>query len=217
MPKTKSFEDKSTRTVSTNLVTISEDTILTIQERYAFNPDFDLLKMLDDINSWYQLIKQMPNKSTDKQVANRLTELNNQINTLVNTISKLSSEEKSLLIDVSYDSEVKFLPSEAIEYLNWLARHSYMAVPEDSTALNKGRPKRGEARLALEKMFNSYESATGKKPTCSYDEYQRKYTSQFVNFCEDVIELLNLEISNITIGKFMKELNKTKTPSNKTD
>lgn len=207
MPKKRIFKDLSTKTVSVDMVSITGEVTDRLKEKFNFNNDFNMSALINDINSWYKLILQLPKDTTAKQTAERLSDLHDQIKALISTIGKLSYEEKFLLIRTSEKAEVKFLPSETEEYLKQLACHAFMAIPEVHNN-NGGRPKKIESKIVISKLYWAYKQGTGNQPTCSDSNPRssKRHSSLFIDFCEEIIGLLGMGITNSTIGRVTRKL-----------
>jgi hypothetical protein len=205
MPSKKLIDNLSTKTTSTGLSKCNDEIITKLINSFEFDLDFKLQLAIDEAESWYYLISEMPKKPTVNQTKERLSKVNNLVLELKDTLSNLSLEENISLMRASENRRMKFKPSETLEYLNELSLITRLAIQNDLNKVSKkGRAKKTENSVFLEQLYKAFEAGTNTIVTCSYDDCLAKYKSKFVDFCEQVINILKLPIPNSSIGEFVK-------------
>jgi hypothetical protein len=205
MPSKKLIYDLSTKTTSTGLSKCNDEFITKLISTFEFDLDFKLQLEIDEAESWYYSISEMPKKPTIKQTKDRLNKVNNLVIELKSTLSNLSLEENISLMRSSGNRRMKFKPSETLEYLNELSLITRLAIQNDLNKVSKkGRAKKTENSIFLEQLYKAFEAGSNTKLTSYYNNHSYKYEGNFVLFCEQVIDVLKLPIHNSSIGEFVK-------------
>jgi len=204
MPSKKLIDDLSTKTTSTGLSKCNDEMITNLINSFGFDSNFDLQFAIDEAESWYYLISEMPKKPTVKQTRDRLDKVNVLILELKYNLSNLSLEENISLMRASENRRMKFKSNDTLEYLNELSLITRLSIQSYSEKVSKkGRARKTENSIFLEQLYKAFETGTSTKVTCSYDNYSSRYKSKFIVFCEQVIEILSLSIPNSSIGEFV--------------
>ncbi|GAC28264.1 hypothetical protein [Brumicola pallidula] len=209
MPSKKIIDDLSISATSVGISKCNDEMIDKLRASFAFDPEFKLQLAIDEAESWYYSISENPKKSTFKQTRDRLNKVNNLIVELKGSFSNLSVKENISLMRASENRRIKFKSNDNLRYLNQLSLIIRSSIRNDLDKVSRnGRVKKTENRFFLDELHKAFEVGTSKVATCSYDDYQCRYKSKFVDFCEQVINILGLPIYNSSIGEFMKSKGK---------
>lgn len=216
MPKKKTITDLSTRTVSTDISILDDTHVNKIRKEFSFLADYNIQQGIDDAVVWYQLLSKMPKEPTPNQSSKRLDFIQHKISELTSAIDNLSLKEKISIMRVAENRPQKFKTNDTIDYLNELSLQIAVAQSKEGNVVGKvGRNKKTHQSVFLNTLYSVYEDGTGQGIKCSYSDYETRYISDFVIFCEYVIDIYHLPIGNSAIGEFTQKKNKEEKLKNK--
>jgi hypothetical protein len=205
MPSKKLIDDLSTQATSTGLSKCNDEIITKLISTFKFDLDFKLQLAIDEAESWYYSISEMPKTPTVMQTKVRLTKVNNLVIELKSSLSNLSLEENISLMRSSENRRMKFKSIETLKYLNELSLITRLAIKNGLPKVSqKGRAKKPQNHSFLEQLYKAFDAGSNLKLSYSYNNYSNKYEGNFVVFCEQVIVVLELPIPNSSIGEFVK-------------
>ena len=218
MPKKKTITDLSTRTVSTGISILDDSHVNKIRKEFSFLADYNIQQGIDDAVVWYKLLSQMPKEPTPKQSNIRLSFIQDKISELTGALDNLSLKEKISIMRVAENRPQKFKANDTIDYLNELSLQIAVAQSKEGNVVGKvGRNKKTQQSVFLNTLYSVYADGTGQGIKCSYSDYETRYISDFVWFCEYVIDIYDLPIGNSAIGEFTQKKNKEKKLKNKSE
>ena len=215
MPKKKTIDNLSTQTVSTNISTLNDSHVNRIRKEFAFLDSYNIKAGIEDAVARYKLISKMPKEPTPKKSNKRFSDIQVMASALASSFGNLSQKEKIYLMRASESSQKKFSADDAVDYLNEISLQMVIAQSQQDDAGKVGRNKKTHQPVFINKLFSVYQNGTEKKVTCSYSELEGRYQSDFVRFCEYVIDIYNLDIGNSAIGELTRKI-KSKTTAKKT-
>lgn len=214
MAKIKIITDLSTKTVSTDISILDDNHVDDIRKKFCFLDSYNIQAGIDDAKVSYQLLSKIPKEPTTKQSNKRLDFIQDKISELSCALNNLSFKEKTSIMTASENRPQKIYINDCVDYLNELSLQIVVAqLNQDDTTDRVGRNKKTHQSFFLSKLYSVYEDGTKQKVKCWYDDCEIKYKGAFVEFCEYVINIYGLGITNSSIGDFVK--NKRKTISKK--
>ena len=178
-----------------------------LKNKYKFKDEYNLQLALSEMPGWYDIYKEIQEKSSVKEQIRLFAELMKRCNSLSECFSKLGYKERKLLENKPH-GEVNL--NNLDHDLEMLANNSQIIAQQLKPLITDGRPKDTSIDRLIKHLANIYEEGTDRKPTCYYHSYECVYRGEFLDFICEILSELGIIRSRSTIGERVKAVLKPK-------